>query len=83
MGLKTTKYKPGIKYVILSAAAKVAVKMKYVYLLLHTFLLCMCVYVFVYYNINQGLSLVLCYSDRGSFWWLRGTSSNIFFESTI
>ena len=63
MGLKTTKYKPGIKYVIPSAAAKVAVKMKYVYLPLHTFLLCVC----VYYNINQGLSLVLCYSDRGIF----------------
>jgi hypothetical protein len=34
MRLKTTKYKPGTKYVTISAAAKVAVKMKYVYLLL-------------------------------------------------
>ena len=57
MGLKTTKNNPGTKYVILSAAAEVAVKMKYVYLLLLTFLLC--VSVCVYYNINQGLSLVL------------------------
>jgi hypothetical protein len=65
MGLKTTKYKPDIKYVILSAAAKVTHRVKYVYLLLLTFLVCVCVCVLVYYNKNQGLSLLLCCSDRG------------------
>jgi hypothetical protein len=49
--LKTTKYKPDVKYVILGAAAKVLLIVKYV-----------CFpWFFMYYNMNQGLSLLLHY----------------------